>query len=216
MYYFGTLYRKVAEIFKYCLIFLLGGVCTLIYKGVNITSSSGIGIVNNYSDVRMFSGSKVECSSTSQYCVKNIGNTYTSTTCANLGNSSSTLCYYGSFWIRQGYIKSVYAAIYSSVYHNSGVYIGSTGDTLYDYTSYSSGDGGTPNPNSGPMVRASDTTYGRGVYMDTIDSKWSLANGLVGGGRTYANEVPAVERSGCSYGDVSGTTYKYVQLKNCS
>ena len=36
MYYFGTLYRKVAEIFKYGLIFLLGGVCTLIYKRVNI------------------------------------------------------------------------------------------------------------------------------------------------------------------------------------
>ena len=33
MYYFGTLYRKVAEIFKNMLIFFIGEVFTLIIRG---------------------------------------------------------------------------------------------------------------------------------------------------------------------------------------
>lgn len=179
----------------------------MLYKGARVSTSTGRAVRNYNGDFRVYVGAQINCTTTASYaCLYNAGLTYTNTSCPNL--PSGSVCEFGQIFIQQGYVQSVHAAIHSKVKNDYGVWIGSTYQALYTKSHFANAKYSV-NINLGPMVRASDTTDGRGVYMDTDNSKWIFNNGIVGGKKTYTNQTPTVQRQGYGVSNFSYDGYKY-------
>lgn len=178
-----------------------------IYSGATITSTAGTAIINYNADYRQYAGTKISCSSTTRPCIYNYGTTLTNS-------------YYGRIYIRQGYVQSVYYAIYSAVKSNRGVYIGNASDDLYNWSIYTGPDESNVDIYKGPMIRASDSTNGIGIYTKDYSDTfygWEFHNGLVGGAKDYSNVAPSTSEESARvdpivYTPHNGSTYKYLSL----
>ena len=181
-------------------------VCRL-FSGTDIQNANGFAVKNFNADFGMFSGSYINCESASYYCVQNAGTTYTKASCTH---DTTHGCFFGRVYVRQGYIQSVNAAIYSKVKNKEGVHFGKTDDTLYTYSKFTA-DG--IDVSLGPLVRGSSTTTGRGVYLDNTGDVWVLNNGIIGGKKAYANDTATTTRSGHNVGNTTASDgYKYGYL----
>ena len=178
-----------------------------IVQYATITATASHGVVNRGGDYRQYAGSYIHSKGSSHSGLYNVEETY----------SSDGTYYWGRVYVRQGRVQAVVNGVLNYVKNKNAVYIGNTSDSLYNLTDYEAADWEI-NRLTGPMIRASSSTKGRGAYTVPEGYQWKLANGMVGGAYTPAYQQPNRVRKksdGTKYslGTYEGSTYTYFYLK---